>query len=147
MRCGSAEWRNWQTRRTQNPVPARACRFESDLGYPTSKGLTMSKLSEYVQKEELDLRRVLAISKARERLRPEDRAIRLARKRLRRGDQSAKQGAAPKPRSGRPVSASLLRRALAGGTISGASKTRITRAVNAVLANKGKKPAQLRDLF
>ena len=28
-----AEWRNRQTRRTQNPVPARACRFDPDLGY------------------------------------------------------------------------------------------------------------------
>ena len=28
-----AEWRNWQTRRIQNPVSARTCRFESDLGY------------------------------------------------------------------------------------------------------------------
>ena len=28
-----AEWRNWQTRRIQNPVLARECRFESDLGY------------------------------------------------------------------------------------------------------------------
>src|SRR5688500_13100139 len=28
-----AEWRNWQTRGTQNPVLARVCRFEPDLGY------------------------------------------------------------------------------------------------------------------
>ncbi len=28
-----AEWRNWQTRRIQNPVSARVCRFESGLGY------------------------------------------------------------------------------------------------------------------
>src|SRR5438067_12187067 len=25
------EWRNWQTRRTQNPVPARACGFDPRL--------------------------------------------------------------------------------------------------------------------
>ena len=27
------EWRNWQTRWIQNPVPARACGFESHLRY------------------------------------------------------------------------------------------------------------------
>ncbi len=27
------EWRNWQTRWIQNPVPARACGFESHLWY------------------------------------------------------------------------------------------------------------------
>jgi hypothetical protein len=27
------EWRNWQTRWTQNPVPARASRFDSGLWY------------------------------------------------------------------------------------------------------------------
>ena len=28
-----AEWRNWQTRKTQNLVPERACGFDSHLGY------------------------------------------------------------------------------------------------------------------
>ena len=27
------EWRNWQTRGIQNPVPARACGFDSHLWY------------------------------------------------------------------------------------------------------------------
>ena len=27
------EWRNWQTRRIQNPFPARECGFESHLRY------------------------------------------------------------------------------------------------------------------
>ena len=28
---GEPKWRNWQTRRTQNPVPERACGFDSHL--------------------------------------------------------------------------------------------------------------------
>lgn len=27
------EWRNWQTRRIQNPVPVRECGFDSHLRY------------------------------------------------------------------------------------------------------------------
>ena len=31
--AGKPKWRNWQTRRIQNPVPARVCGFESHLRY------------------------------------------------------------------------------------------------------------------
>ena len=40
----------------------------------------MSKLSDYLKKNKIDARRVVAASKTIEGLRPEDRAIRLARK-------------------------------------------------------------------
>ena len=33
LRMSEPEWRNWQTRWIQNPVPARACGFESHLWY------------------------------------------------------------------------------------------------------------------
>jgi len=40
----------------------------------------MSKLSDYLKKNKIDARRVVAASKSIEGLRPEDRAIRLTRK-------------------------------------------------------------------
>ena len=36
----SPEWRNWQTRRIQNPFPARECGFESHLRYWRSPART-----------------------------------------------------------------------------------------------------------
>jgi hypothetical protein len=45
------------------------------------------------------------------------------------------------------VSGPTIRRALAGGKLSGAAKTRILRALNVVLKTKKKNEAGLRDLF
>ena len=38
------EWRNWQTRWIQNPVPARACGFESHLRYSRKKDELLKQL-------------------------------------------------------------------------------------------------------
>jgi hypothetical protein len=107
----------------------------------------MSKLSDYLKQQKIDPRRVLVASRDLEQLRPEDRAVRLAKKRLKGGDESAKEAAEKERRSGRPVSQPTLDRALGGGAVSGAAKTRIVRAVNAVLAQKKKSEVALRDLF
>jgi hypothetical protein len=111
----------------------------------------MSKLTDYLTKHKIDSRRVVAASHEIEALRPEDRVIRMAKKRAKGGDEAAKEAAkelaAKKPRSGRPVSNPTMQRALKGGTLSGAAKTRIVRAVNAVLKTKKKSEAGLRDLF
>ncbi|MDD9934405.1 MAG: hypothetical protein OXT09_12425 [Myxococcales bacterium] len=107
----------------------------------------MSKLSDYLEKHKIDPRRVLVASKKLEALKPEDRAIRLARTRARKGDEKAKEAAAHKPRSGKPVSATTLDRALAGGNLSGPARGRITRAVNAVLAQKSKGEVGAGELF
>jgi hypothetical protein len=140
-----AEWRNWQTRRTQNPVPARACRFKSDLGYP---GENMSNFKEYLDKQGIDPRRVLVASKKLESLQPEDRAIKLLLRNKKKDENAKKEeGDRPKPRSGRPVTGPMIDRAIKGDDLSGAAKTRILRAVNAVLKQKKKQEASLADLF
>ena len=107
----------------------------------------MSKLNDYLKKQNIDPRRVLAASRELEALRPDDRAIKLAKKRAKAGDENAKEAAAKKPRSGKPVSGPTMARALAGDAMSGAAKTRVLRAVNAVLGKKKKGEAGLRDLF
>jgi hypothetical protein len=111
----------------------------------------MTKLSDFLKKQKIDARRVLVASRDLEQLRREDRVIKLAKHRLKGADEAAKDAAkevaAKKPRSGRPVSGPTLDRALEGGKISGAAKTRIVRAVNAVLTTKKKNEAALRDLF
>jgi hypothetical protein len=107
----------------------------------------MSKLNDYLKKQNIDPRRVLHASHELEALRPEDRATKLAKHRVKGGDENAKEAAAKKPRSGKPVSAPLLARALAGGVVSGAAKSRVLRAVNVVLLQKKKGEAGLRDLF
>ena len=110
-----------------------------------------SKFSEFLDTNKIDPRRVIAASRKLEKLRPEDRALRLARRRKKKkGDgEEPKEGAEKpaKPRSGRIVTPPLLARAKAGKALTGAAKTRLLRAVNHVLELKKKDPADLRALF
>jgi len=110
----------------------------------------MSKLEDYLAKQKVDKRRILAASKHLEALRPEDRKVILA-KRNRKGDDAK---AAPdaggdkkKRRSGKAVTRPTLDAALKGDAIAGPAKTRILRAVNHVLGQKKKTAALLKDLF
>ena len=114
----------------------------------------MSRFSEFLSTEKIDPRRLLVASRQLERLRPEDRAIRL-KKRLGKKSEDAPaapaagegQEAAAKRRSGRSVTPRLLSTAQAGGTLSGAQKTRLLRALNRVLEQKKKEPVELRKVF
>jgi hypothetical protein len=111
----------------------------------------MSKLQDYLKQQKIDPRRLLPASHKLEASRPEDRVTRLAKTRLKSGDEAAKEAAkeaaARKPRSGKPLTQPTLNRALAGGVVSGAAKTRVLRALNSVLAQKKQPEANLRDLF
>lgn len=107
----------------------------------------MSKLQDYLTQQNIDPRRLLSASHALEASRPEDRATRLAKKKAKGGDESAKAAAENKPRSGKPLSKPTLDRALAGRAVSGAAKTRVLRALNSVLVQKSKPEANLRDVF
>jgi hypothetical protein len=107
----------------------------------------VSKLSDYLTKHKIDPRRVIAASNDLEAMRPEDRKIKLARLNAKGGDESAKELAAQKRRSGRPLSRPAIARALAGGTVTRKTRGRIVRAVNAVLAHKSKGEAKAADLF
>lgn len=111
-----------------------------------------TKFADFIQEKKLDTRRILAASAKLEGLRPEDRAIRLAK---RQGKAKAAAGkaddksAAPtqKPRSGRPVTQRALDMAVAGKSLTGPQKTRILRAVNAILEAKKQGAVEIGALF
>ena len=109
----------------------------------------MSKLSDYLKTKKIDARRLLVVSKDLEQLRPEDRALKLLKAKAKGGDEAAKgkMEGKGKPRSGRAVTTPTLNAALAGEAIAGPAKTRILRAVNALLATKKGGEAKLKDLF
>lgn len=107
-----------------------------------------TKFATFVQAQKIDPRRILATSRKLERLRPEDRAIKLGKRKARAsegGDASAKE--TRKPRSGRPVTHRALVAAMKGGQVSGPTKTRILRAVNHLLDQKKQASVDLRALF
>lgn len=117
-------------------------------------GSEMSKLQDYLKQQKIDPRRLLAASHKLEASQPEDRVTRLAKKKAKGGDESAKEAAGKKPtRSGKPLTQPTLDRALhaekaeKSGALSGAAKTRILRALNSVLTAKKQPEAQLKDLF
>jgi hypothetical protein len=111
-----------------------------------------SKFAEFLEKNKIDPRRLLAASSELERLRPEDRAKKLARRKGKKADAApapaGEEKTAPaKPRSGRPITPRALSAAQTGKPVPGGAKTRIVRAVNHVLAQKKKEAVDLRVLF
>jgi hypothetical protein len=111
-----------------------------------------TKFARFLSDNGIDPRRILAASRAIERLRPEDRQVRLERKRARSDDAPTAvdgkgQKPRPKPRSGRPVTPRLLRDAAEGKPISGPAKTRLLRSINRILEQKKQDPTTLRALF
>lgn len=111
--------------------------------------MAASKFAQFLADNKIDPRRVRAASRALERLRPEDRAQRLARRKAKKSDAKPAEGAEKpaKPRSGRPTTGRLLDAASAGKPISGPAKTRLLRAVNRVLEQKKKAATDLKSLF
>ena len=108
------------------------------------------KLEDFLKEKKIDPRRVIAASAKIERLRPEDRAIRLAKRQARKSEDGGKKkegAAAQKPRSGRPVTEQTLQAAFQGKPLSGPAKTRLLRAVNRLLEQKKMEPVQLSALF
>jgi hypothetical protein len=107
-----------------------------------------SKFSEFLEGKKIDPRRVASASQALEKLRPEDRALRLKQRNSKKAEGGAeKTEQATKPRSGRPVTPQLLGKALAGKPITGPGKTRLLRAVNRLLEQKKQDPVDIRALF
>jgi len=107
----------------------------------------MSKLQDYLTKNKISLRRLTATSGKLERLTVDDRKIKQARKLAKGGDEGAKELATKKPRSGRKLNPATIERAIAGQAVSGPAKTRVMRAVNAVLVQRKKAEAKFSDLF
>jgi hypothetical protein len=112
--------------------------------------MSESKFAEFVKTQKLDLRRIINASHALETLQPEDRAIRLAKRRAKagaEGEDSKAPKETRKARSGRPVTGRALDAALTGGQISGPTKHRILRAINHLLEQKKHDKIDLRALF
>jgi hypothetical protein len=110
--------------------------------------MAASKFAKFLTDNKIDPRRVRAASRQLERLRPEDRAKRLARRTAKKSEAKPAEGEKPaKPRSGRPATGRLLEAAAAGKPISGPAKTRLLRAVNHVLSQKKKSATDLKSLF
>ncbi len=107
-----------------------------------------TKLSKFLADKKIDLRRLLATSYRLERLTPGDRLLKAAkRKPAAEGEKKAEEGEKKKPHSGRPVTDRAIAAALKGGKLSGPTKSRILRAVNALLEKKKQSAVTLRDLF
>jgi hypothetical protein len=112
-----------------------------------------SRFTEFLSTEKIDPRRLLVASRQIERLRPEDRAIRLKKRLSKKADAPAaaaegdEKKEVVKRRSGRPVTPRMLSAAQTGATLSGPQKTRLLRAVNRVLEQKKREPVELRKIF
>lgn len=103
-----------------------------------------SRLASFLKEQKIDPRRLLTASYKIERLTMEDRAIKWNKKQKPASDAEKE---TRKPHSGRPVTPRAMQAALCGGVLSGPTKSRILRAVNAILSQKKKDAVDLRALF
>lgn len=105
-----------------------------------------SKLQTFLNQNQLNTKRLLAVSHSLETLRKEDRVLKLERRASKKAEGGEKKEIA-KPRSGRAVTPRALASALEGTKISGPTKQRILRAVNYLLEQKKKDKVELKTLF
>jgi hypothetical protein len=107
-----------------------------------------SKFAGYLTENKIDPKRVITASTQIEKLTPADRAIRLAKRQVRgKEDEAAKAVRAKKPRSGRPVTPTLIGRAIRGEKISGPQKGRLLRAIARIAEQKKLGSVELSNLF
>ncbi len=109
-----------------------------------------TKFADFLNEKKIDIRRVIAASRALEKFRLEDRKIRLAKATARKSEDAAKKKEGTelkKPRSGRPVTQRAIDAAKVGKAVSGPTKTRILRAINRVLEAKKLDKVELVALF
>ncbi|HEV8246513.1 MAG TPA: hypothetical protein VGP93_12125 [Polyangiaceae bacterium] len=111
-----------------------------------------NKFAQFLQDNKIDPRRLILVSSGIEKLRPEDRRIKLTKRLVKSGKATAPEGdgekaAAAKRRSGRPVTDRLIAAASAGKPVSGPAKTRLLRALNRVLELKKKSAIELKAIF
>jgi hypothetical protein len=108
-----------------------------------------NKFVQFLQDNKIDPRRLIVASGQLEKLRPEDRSAKLAKRQAKASGKPAAEGEAKpaKPRSGRPVTPRLLDTVTAGKPVTGPAKTRLLRALNHVLTQKKKSPVELKSIF
>lgn len=109
--------------------------------------MSETKLATFLTSKKVADKRLLAVSHDLETLRPEDRSVKLQKRQAKKAEGGGEKKDLPKPRSGRAVTPRALVAAKTGKTISGPTKQRILRAVNAILETKKLEAVQLRDLF
>lgn len=109
----------------------------------------MTKFAKFLEESKVDPRRIIAASRAIERLTREDRLFvaEAARKRRLAGKKEGAKAERKKMHSGRPVSESCIEAAKLGKPVSGPAKSRVLRAVNRILEQKKKPAVDLRVLF
>jgi hypothetical protein len=113
-----------------------------------STDATPTKFATFLKDKKVDPRRILSASHQLESLQAEDRTIRLNKRRARNTEGETKAPPEPrKPRTGRPVTQRSIDAAMCGKTINGPVKTRILKAVNAILELKKLEKVDLRTLF
>src|SRR3954465_7146914 len=109
-----------------------------------------TKIAEFLTEKKIDPRRLLVASAELERLRPEDRKVRLQKRVARKSEDAAKKKeglALKKPRSGRQLTDRAIQAALTGKALSGPQKTRLLHALNRVLEQKKLDKVELVALF
>jgi hypothetical protein len=106
-----------------------------------------TKFDTFLTDNKIDPRRLLSASRQIERLRGDDRRIRLALSQARKSEVAKRPEGLSKPRSGRPVNPKTLRDASAGLKLSTAARTRLLRAVNRILEQKKCDAVALDALF
>lgn len=107
-----------------------------------------STFADFLKAKSIDPRRLIAASQKIEKLRPEDRAIRLTKRLARKSEDGAKKKEGlKKARSGRPVTQRSIDAAMVGKALSGPIKTRVLRAVNHILEQKKQEQVALKALF
>jgi hypothetical protein len=114
-----------------------------------STDATPTKFAAFLKDKKVDPRRILTASHKLESLQPQDREIRLNKRKARNTEDDSKKGPPEtrKARSGRPVTSRAIEAAMAGKPVSGPVKTRILRAINAVLEQKKLEKIDLRAIF
>ncbi|HEX6278056.1 MAG TPA: hypothetical protein VFZ53_33660 [Polyangiaceae bacterium] len=112
-----------------------------------------SKFAQFLKDNKIDPRRLLVASRGIERLRTEDRKVKLAKRQAKSaaGGQAPAEGeekkAPQKPRSGRPITSRVVEAATEGKPVPGPAKNRLLRALNHVLEQKKKPAVDLRAIF
>lgn len=108
----------------------------------------MSKLGDFLTTNKIHPNRVVTASRGIERRQKADIELAAKKSAMKAGkiekDEAVQK---QKPRSGRPVTSAAMTKAIGGRPLNGPTKTRIVRAVNAVLGQKKKSEVALKDLF
>jgi len=107
-----------------------------------------TKFAQFLQDNKIDPRRIVVASQELERLRPEDRKVKLQKRAAKKAGTKPAEGEKPaERRSGRAVTPRLLQSVTEGKPVSGPAKTRLLRALNHVLTTKKKAVVELKAVF